>query len=79
MIRFLLVLPVALAGCVGTPAVSDFNGSSVKIQEPFGSQAPSAASVAEARRICGKVGKTSEPASARSLPDYQMEYLFLCI
>lgn len=79
MNKFLFILPLALAGCVGTPAVSDFNGSSVKIQEAFGGQTPSAATVAEAKRICAKVGKNSEPASTRNLPDYQTEYLFLCI
>jgi hypothetical protein len=65
-------------GCV-PPAVSDFNGSSVKIVEEFGGRNPSDATVAEARRICGKVGKGYEYASTRSLPNYQTEYLFLCL
>jgi len=67
-----------LLGCVA-PAVSDFNGSSVKIVEDFGGMKPSSATVAEAARICGKVGKTSEYASTRSLPNYETEYLFLCL
>jgi len=70
---------VALSGCVTTPVVSDFNGSSVKIQESFGGRAPSAETKAEAARICGKVGKKAEGASTRELPNYQTEYLFLCL
>ena len=73
-----LMLPVFLLGCVA-PVVTDFNGSSVKLVEDFGARKPSAATVAEAQRICGKVGKTSEAASSRALPNYQTEYLFLCL
>ena len=73
-----LLLPVFLLGCVA-PMVSDFNGNSVKVVEDFGSRQPSAATVEEAKRICGKVGKTTEYASTRSLPNYQTEYLFLCL
>jgi hypothetical protein len=73
-----VLLPVFLLGCVA-PMVSDFNGSSVKIVEDFGGQNPSPATVAEAQRICGKVGKTSEYASTRNVANYQTEYLFLCL
>lgn len=73
-----LLLPVFLLGCVA-PMVSDFNGSSVKVVEDFGGRTPTSATVEEAKRICGKVGKTSEFASARNLPNYQTEYLFLCL
>ncbi|WP_123876578.1 hypothetical protein [Fuscovulum blasticum] len=73
------LIPFLLAGCVTTPVVSDFNGSSVKLVESFGSAKPTEATVAEASRICGKVGKKAEAASARSLPNYDMEYLFLCL
>ncbi len=76
--RAIVLLPVFLLGCV-EPIVSDFNGSSVKIVEDFGSRNPTEATVAEAKRICGKVGKTSEYASTRNLPNYQTEYLFLCL
>lgn len=73
-----LLLPMLLVGCVA-PMVSDFNGSAVKIVEDFGGMKPTPASVEEAKRICGKVGKTSEYASTRNLPNYQTEYLFLCL
>lgn len=73
-----IVLPIFLIGC-SAPMVSDFNGSSVKVVEEFGGRNPTPETVAEATRICGKVGKTVEYASARSLPNYQTEYLFLCL
>ena len=77
--RLLIVLlPVFLLGCV-EPMVSDFNGSSVKVVEDFGGKKPTTATVQEAQRICGKVGKTSEYATTRTLPNYQTEYLFLCL
>lgn len=74
-----LIILLGLAGCVTTPVVSDFNGSSVKIQESFGAAQPSDATKAEAARICGKVGKKAESASYRQIEDFQMEYLFLCL
>jgi hypothetical protein len=61
----------------GSSAV--FNGSSVKVVEDFGSGTPSNETGAEAARICGKVGKKSEFASYRSLPNYQTEYRYLCL
>jgi len=73
------MFPLCLMGCVPTPIVSDFNGSSVKLVESFGGAKPSSMTVAEAQRICGKVGKKAEGASARSLPNYDTEYLFLCL
>lgn len=74
----IVLLPIFLLGCV-EPMVSDFNGSSVKVVEDFGGRTPTPATVEEAKRICGKVGKNSEYASTRSLPNYQTEYLFLCL
>lgn len=79
MKRFVLCLPLCLMGCVTTPVVSDFNGSSVKLVESFGGAKPTEATTAEAKRICGKVGKTAEGASVRYLPNYETEYLFLCL
>lgn len=79
MKRIAMVLPLFLMGCVTTPMVSDFNGSSVKVVEDFGSGTPSNETGAEAARICGKVGKKSEFASYRSLPNYQTEYRYLCL
>jgi hypothetical protein len=66
-------------GCVITPVISDFNGNSVKLQQSFGGGTPSAETTLEANRICRKVGKDAEFASYRNLPDYNTEYLFLCI
>lgn len=69
----------ALAACDIPPAVSDFNGSSVKIQtSAFNANAPQLAS-AEAARICQKVGKRAEYASTRQISDYDLELLFLCL
>jgi hypothetical protein len=79
MKKVCFVVFLGLAGCVTTPVVSDFNGSSVKIQESFGSAEPSDATKAEAARICSKVGKKAESASYRQVDDFQMEYLFLCL
>lgn len=78
MKKSVLLLPMLLLGCVA-PMVSDFNGSSVKVVEDFGGMKPTQATVDEAKRICGKVGKASEYASTRNLPNYQTEYLFLCL
>jgi hypothetical protein len=79
-----LTVLVALAGCVpaGEPIVSDYNGDSVKIamSNAFGEGARSAATDAEALRICQKGGKrTAEYASVRQSADYQVEHLHLCL
>lgn len=80
MRKSLFVVGLFLSACGPiVPVVSDFNGSSVKIQEPFGTLEPTAQTVAEAGRICGKVGKKAEYASTVALPNYQSEYLFLCL
>ena len=75
----MILLPLTLMGCVTTAVVSDFNGSSVKLVEAFGGARPTDVTVAEAKRICGRVGKIAEFASYRSLPNYETEYLFLCL
>lgn len=81
MMRFemALVAVVAVAGCVSEPLVSDFNGSSVKLQTDMFTADPADSTLAEASRICGKVGKTAEYASTRALPDYNYEHLYLCL
>jgi len=70
-----------LSACTTAPVVSEFNGSSVKLQtSAFGNvKEARAATQAEANRICGKVGKRAEYASTRSLPDYTVEHLYLCL
>lgn len=73
---------LALSACVPSePMVSDFNGDSVKIVQAnyFGEGARNDATDAEAARICAKRKMKSEYASARQLPDYQVEYLYLCL
>ncbi|MBA3908314.1 MAG: hypothetical protein C0524_00220 [Rhodobacter sp.] len=75
---------LALAACVpaGEPIVSDYNGDSVKIAmyNAFGEGARSAATDAEALRICQKGGKrTAEYASVRQSAEYQVEHLYLCL
>lgn len=84
MKKMIVLVPLFLAGCLEVPpAVSDFNGSSVKIQQstawaPANANDPEVAN--EARRICGKVGKRAEYASTRYNPNaYYAEHLFLCL
>jgi len=82
MSRILAGLTVlAVAGCASDPLVSDFNGSSVKLQtsEFMPLAQAKAQSLAEANRICGKVGKHAEYASSREMPGYVLEHLFLCL
>lgn len=77
------VAALVLAGCIpATPVVSDFNGSSVKIQTSALSDnaEADAKAQAEADRICKKGGKRgAEFASTRALPDYVTERLYLCL
>ena len=77
----LITAAILLSGCVsGTLAVSDFNGSSVKITGHQWETDGLEIATAEAERICGKgPNKNAEFASQRILPNYQTEYLFLCL
>jgi starvation-inducible outer membrane lipoprotein len=68
-----------LSACAAVPVVSDFNGSSVKIQSSSLAEDARDATQGEADRICSKVGKTAEYASTRQLPDYNVEFLYLCL
>ena len=73
---------LVLAGCSTDPLVSDFNGSSVKLQtDVFMTLAEAKKKTqAEASRICAKVGKQAEYASSRELPGgYVLEHLYLCL
>ncbi len=77
-----VVSVLLVAGCAADPLVSDFNGASVKLQTSVLTppEEALAASLAEAERICGKVGKRAEYASSRELPGtYAMEHLYLCL
>lgn len=83
-IRSSMLLSLILAGCVpAEPTVTDYNGASVKIAVPnFAGegQKPTAATDAEALRICTKGGKrTAEYASSRWINDIQFEHLYLCL
>lgn len=75
----LVVAAASLSACVAPPAVTDFNGASVKITQPLGLPAPAAPSIAEADRICAKAGKRAEFASSRISAPNVTEYLFLCL
>ncbi|NPD16269.1 hypothetical protein HOY34_13800 [Xinfangfangia sp. D13-10-4-6] len=83
----LAIIPIiallGLTACVpATPIVSDFNGSSVKIQvSQMANQAEARANAqAKATRICRQGGKQrAEPASTRTVADYTSELLFLCL
>ncbi|MFN3275458.1 MAG: hypothetical protein ACK41U_12360 [Paracoccus sp. (in: a-proteobacteria)] len=72
-----------LAACApSTATVSDFNGDSVKIQTNSLANAEEAQATAkaEAERICAKGSKKrAEYASTRTLPNYVVEHLFLCL
>ena len=74
---------LVLSACVPSePLVSDYNGASVKIvmTNMVGEGVRSAATDAEALRICTKGGKrTAEYASSRVYSDYQLEHLYLCL
>ncbi len=72
---------LVMAGCSTEPLVSDFNGSSVKLQTDAFTPLAEAKrmSQAEADRICGKVGKQAEYASSREVPGYVYEHLYLCL
>ena len=70
-----------IAACDAPPVVSDFNGSSVKLQTSslVSVRDAKAGTQIEAGRICGKVGKQAEYASTRTLPNYVSEHLYLCL
>lgn len=78
-----LALVFLLAGCIPPPEpiVSEFNGDSVKVQiAGYGDPVEAKAlTQAEANRICGKRGLQAEYASTRTLPDYNIENLYLCL
>lgn len=79
---FLAIAPIALFACVPVdPVVSDYNGASVKIiLPPVATPEQTTAMNAEATRICKAGGKRrAEGVSKRELPDYRIEYLFLCL
>lgn len=81
------VAVIALTACAPvTPIVSDFNGSSVKIQRHTmtsdSEEIAKGKTLAEATRICQAGGKArAEPASTRMLPgdSYTAEDLYLCL
>lgn len=79
-----LIALLFIAACVppGEPIVSDYNGDSVKITmyNAFGEGGRSAATDAEALRICQRGGKrVAEYASVRQSAEYQVEHLYLCL
>lgn len=83
-IVFMLPLVLVVSACEEPePIVSDFNGSSVRIQQstvftPADADAKDV--VEEARRICARVGKEAEYASSRPGPNSVFhEHLFLCL
>ena len=81
--RYALMLPFALAACVGAaeaPMVSDFNGHTVKVvYHPYalGAEYRSSPAYAKAKETCGA---SSDPSyqGVRRLNDYQGEHVFLC-
>jgi len=74
---------LSVAACVpAQPIVSEYNGSSVKIQtSSLAATADIKSSTqTEANRICGKTGKRAEYASTVTNPNtYVSEHLFLCL
>jgi len=80
-LQIILSSILVLSACDTPPVVSDFNGSSVKIQTSAFTSVKEArtSSQAEASRICGKVGKHAEYASTSAAADYVSEHLYLCL
>lgn len=78
-----IILMFTLAGCIPPPepVVSEFNGDSVKVQiASYGDPIEARKlTLAEANRICGRRGLHAEYASTRTLPDYNIENLYLCL
>lgn len=70
-----------LAGCELPPAVSDFNGDSVKIRvSTFAEPARNTpATQAEANRICGTRGRSAEFTSILYVTDAYKDLLYLCL
>ncbi len=78
----LLIAIFCVSGCgVPPPVVSDYNGSSVKIQtNGIYDPKQSSATDAEALRICKAGGKSrAEYASTVGRPNYVAEHLYLCL
>lgn len=80
----IMMIPiVAVTACVpAQPIVSDYNGSSVKIQTSSLAATADVKAVTqqEADRICSKTGKRAEYASTVTNPDtYVSEHLYLCL
>jgi hypothetical protein len=74
---------VAVSACSSPPAMTEFNGHTVTIQQVGYDYFPDTAQ-AEADRVCGTVGKTAQAESMR--PDERpglvapiMNYLYLCV
>ncbi|MDW4551277.1 hypothetical protein R5H32_18120 [Defluviimonas sp. D31] len=78
----LLALLMLSACAKDAPAVSDYNGDSVKVVTPTrgSDEETKVAAQKEADRVCS-IGnrKRAEYASTRELPDNQSEHLFLCL
>ncbi|HBS99632.1 MAG TPA: hypothetical protein DEB47_07135 [Citreicella sp.] len=75
---------VLLSGCETPPAVVDFNGNSVTIQQT-GYNAFSPEADAEASRLCATEGRKAERGSMRAAPDTKglvapvINYLYICV
>lgn len=79
-LAILLASAVTLSACgPANPLVSQFNGDSVSIVvDPFTTDAD-VASDAKAASICKTRGKKAERGSIKSLPDYRVEILYMCL
>ena len=78
----LLAASMLTACAPPTATVSGFNGDSVAIQQAqlvADEETARSMAMAEASRICGRVGRRAEYASTRILPNYIQEHLFLCL
>lgn len=73
------LLGLAACDAPSGAAVSDFNGYSVKVVAYAMSTRAQAESQAQALTICARANKHhAELVSSRGLPDYMVEYLFIC-
>lgn len=80
----LLGLATLLTACISLddgPVVTDYTGSTVRIQRPGlpPASGPGPEEIAEANRVCAIDGRRAEIASNRMVADTTTEHLFLCV
>ena len=70
---------VSVVAACAPPATVEFNGHSVTVRTATPQASDREAATVEAKRVCGKVGKTAEFTSTTYVHDLNYQHLFLCI